>query len=150
MGKEIWNRVVRDLIDFKWLILTFFIYYFLVRFTTGAFCPMVIVAGLPCPGCGITRAALFFVTGQFARAMRANPTILLWVIFAAYVIIQRYIRGKRIKNAQYLIGAIAAVMILVYIYRMATVFPDRPPMSINRRNLLSEFFPAYREFLRGL
>lgn len=149
-GKDILFRIGRDIKTFKWLVIALLIYYFLVHFITGAFCPMVIVTGLPCPGCGMTRAALFFMTGQFARGIRANPSILLWTAFACYMFVQRYIRGRRVREAQYLVGAIAAAMIIIYVYRMAAVFPNRAPMSITYRNLLSQLFPDYREFLRGL
>lgn len=147
-GIEIWNRIGKDIQDYKWVILIFIIYDVLVHRLTGAFCPSVILTGFPCPGCGMTRAALFMMTGQFARAMRANPAILLWIGLGIYFVSQRYIRGRKVKYFDLLLGGVAAIMIVIFVYRMITLFPNQPPMTVSQSNLLSQIFPAYREFLR--
>lgn len=36
-------------------------------------CPMATVTGIPCPGCGLTRATLALVRGDFARAFALHP-----------------------------------------------------------------------------
>lgn len=148
--KKIWDRVRQDIYNFRHVVLILIIYYIVVRTITGKFCPSVIITGLPCPGCGMTRATIFLLTGQFARAARINPAIFLWAAFAVYAVVQRYIRGRKVKGATWLLTVIALLMIGLYIYRMVTVFPNRPPMSITRGSLLSNLIPLYEEFLNNI
>lgn len=50
-----------------------------------ALCPMAVVTGIPCPGCGMTRATLSALHGDFATAFRYHPLALLIVpLFATY------------------------------------------------------------------
>jgi hypothetical protein len=42
-------------------------------------CPLHAATGLPCPGCGATRAVTLFSQGDFVTALGANPFVLvLW------------------------------------------------------------------------
>jgi hypothetical protein len=40
-------------------------------------CPLLLVAGVPCPTCGVTRAFLLALHGDFAGATRMHP--LMWL-----------------------------------------------------------------------
>ena len=40
-------------------------------------CPFRLVTGLPCPGCGMTRAGVFLMHGDLAAALAANPFVLV-------------------------------------------------------------------------
>lgn len=48
-----------------------------VTASTGAAlpCPLRTMTGIPCPGCGLTTAAVALVRGQFDAAFHANPVI---------------------------------------------------------------------------
>ncbi|AEV82965.1 hypothetical protein ACWT_1946 [Actinoplanes sp. SE50] len=41
----------------------------------GAPCPMRTLTGIPCPGCGLTTAAVALVRGHVGAALQANPVI---------------------------------------------------------------------------
>jgi hypothetical protein len=49
----------------------------MVTTTTGVGlpCPLRTLTGIPCPGCGLTTAAVAMVRGQFDAALHANPVI---------------------------------------------------------------------------
>jgi len=148
--KQTAGRVWKDVKEYKWLGIVLIAYYLLVEYIFSAFCPLVIITGFPCPGCGITRAFLCVLTGQFARAWNINPLIYGVLLTALYAGIQRYLLGRRVKGFYQLLCILAVLMIVVYIYRMYRYFPHRSPMSITRGSLLEEILPGYREFLNKL
>ena len=41
------------------------------------FCPVALVTGTACPGCGMTRAASHLVRGDFAQAFALHPLVVL-------------------------------------------------------------------------
>lgn len=43
-------------------------------------CPTKILFGIPCPGCGMTRAMKLCVEGNFVTAIQMNPNILIALI----------------------------------------------------------------------
>lgn len=44
-------------------------------------CPTKLLWHIPCPGCGITRATLLFMEGNFLDAIKMNPNVLFSVLF---------------------------------------------------------------------
>jgi len=146
--KEIAKRIVKDLKHYKWAILLFLIYYFAMKHFFGAYCPLVLATGFPCPACGMTRAVFFFLTGQFVRAFYMQPTIFLWATFGVYIFFFRYVKGTKPKGARAIAIALLIILILVYLYRMLTVFPGYPPVSYTRGNWLAENSTFYQYVLR--
>jgi len=49
-------------------------------------CFFALTLGVPCPGCGMTRAALAMLTGEFARAVAWNPLALVMVPYTGWVV----------------------------------------------------------------
>ena len=88
------------------------------------------IAGVPCPGCGLTRSFISISSGQFARAWSFNPASFLMYAFMAGQIPWRLfqiwrVRVKRVwsfhSNWLYSIP-IALVIALIgqWIFRIAT------------------------------
>ena len=48
-------------------------------------CPLLMVTGLPCPGCGMTRSCLSLLRGDWAEVWRFNPFGPVFAIFWAAV-----------------------------------------------------------------
>lgn len=44
-------------------------------------CPTKLIYGIPCPGCGITRAAVCFVRGEIIEVLFVNPNVIIAVVF---------------------------------------------------------------------
>lgn len=96
------------------------------------------------------KGAYLYFRGQFGRAWQLNPCAFLMVLFGVYFVYMRYVKGKEVKYAMKILAAAAALMLLVYIYRMVTEFPGYPPMTFRRDNILNRIFPFYNDFLRHL
>lgn len=148
--QAILERLRRDAKNYRLAAAAFLVYAVVVTLLFGTICPLAAMTGMPCPGCGSTRALFFVLTGRFVEAFHYNPCIYLWILLAAYVGWQRYIRGKKAAGVLSLTGAVAAAMILVYLYRMAVDFPGNPPMVYREENVLAGLIPAYDELMRRL
>ena len=62
------------------------------------FCPLASVLGVPCPGCGLTRATLALAHGDLQHALELHPLVLvlaplfIWTTSSAAI---GYLRGPR-------------------------------------------------------
>lgn len=140
-------RLWKDIKDYRWFIMGLLAYDLLVQLVFHEFCPMVIVTGLPCPGCGMTRAVFYFATGQFARGWEMNPLGILWLALILYFIVMRYFLGKKPKGVLQIGGVLAACMLLYYGYRMYRYFPGDAPICYTEGNLLERIFSEYQDFI---
>ncbi|MCL2664432.1 MAG: DUF2752 domain-containing protein [Defluviitaleaceae bacterium] len=102
-------------------------------------CPIRFVTGLPCPGCGMTRAALALARLDFAGAFFMHPLIFLTVpVLAAIIII--WLRDKKmqiiVKHKKALSFFFCGNFLAVYAVRMVMYFPDVYPMAFDSNALL--------------
>lgn len=149
--RQIFNRIKKDIRRFWFAGVILILYYAAARVFLHGLCPVVYFTGVPCPGCGLTRAVLFFVTGQFARSFAINPAGILWIALALYFAVNRYILGRyNRREATVLLAVVACITIGVYLYRMAWYFPGMPPVSYTGNNVLSKLLPGYSEWIRHI
>jgi hypothetical protein len=148
--KNVFNRLWADFRTYWWLPVGLLIYYFVVqRFFTYS-CPFYQFIGLPCAGCGMTRAVSFALTGQFARAFYLNPLAFVIILFVIYCLFYRYIKGTKIPKFAGIIITIAVLMLIFYLVRMYLYFPDRVPYVYNYGNVLEDHIPGYRDFMQRM
>ncbi|MDR1018052.1 MAG: DUF2752 domain-containing protein [Lachnospiraceae bacterium] len=99
-----------------------------VFFDTG--CLFKALFGIPCPGCGLTRAGMSLFLLDFKGAWEYNPIIYPVIFFIALLIIYRYFLKRKLPLwIGILGGVIIAVAIIYYIYRMKTYFPYDAPKN---------------------
>ena len=127
----------KDIKDIKWAIIIIIAYFALGRYFLYSLCPMVMVTGLPCPGCGLTRAGFALLRLDLAGAYRIHPFI---YPIAGYIAVFGWTRynmarrmGKKLKAG---LTVLMVLVILFYGWRMWMYFPGEPPMSYYERNLL--------------
>lgn len=145
MIKKIWSRVEADIKEYRFAIAGLFVYWLAARLLFHAFCPMVILTGLPCPGCGLSRALWFLLTGQLHRSFALHPLGIFWLLLVFGFAVNRYVAGRSVSQGFVICLAIVCIAtLLFYIYRMAFLFPGRPPISYTGRNVLERLVPGYR------
>lgn len=145
MGK-IWSRLRADLKEYRIGLLALGLYYISTRLAFRAFCPMVILTGLPCPGCGLSRAVWFLLTGELLRSFQLHPMAGLWLLLFLYFVIERYLLGRGItKGIRVFLVLLSLATLFLYFYRIMTLFPNRPPMSYTGRNMMEKLIPGYRQ-----
>ena len=82
-------------------------------------CPLYAVSGIPCPGCGMTRAFLALLRLDFAAAWNWNPAIYPLAVCAACAVICA-LTGHLRRVSSPLLWTAAVVLILVWAVR----FPE--------------------------
>lgn len=110
-------------------------------------CPSVVLTGIPCPGCGLTRAMLSILQGKFADAWFLHPFSYAILFFVCFFCVRRYLLQKETKSLLKWLGLILAGMILFYIYRMIRYFPGEPPMSYYYGSLGYRVFALLRKVI---
>lgn len=118
---------------------------------TGQYrCPVYQTLGVPCPGCGMSRAAMSLMRGDFAGAFAWHPgiyvLIFLALLFAAGLLSAKNRTGQMLikRGKRYLLAACGA-LVLIFLLRMIFLFPDSAPMTFNESSLLHRLSC----FLRG-
>lgn len=102
----------------------------------GGACISKLITGLPCPACGMSRAAEFFVKGQIKESMQMQPLFFLLIIGTILLVLCRYVfRGHEAVLKYYAVFLIGFAIVF-YVYRMIRYFPDMAPMTYRRENLL--------------
>lgn len=84
MKKHLGNWYFRRLLLFFGMVLYFFLAYWILD-RTGIGCVFVYFWGIPCPGCGMTRALLALLRLDFAAAFGYNPLIYAMPYVFCYV-----------------------------------------------------------------
>ena len=123
----------------------FTLYYIVTNFFFGYICPSMIFVGLPCPACGLTRAGLLFFSFNFSESFEMHPLFVPVLVFLVWLIICKIYWPNRL----WLILTPAILLffcfIAVYIYRMALIFPNYPPLMINRDSILHNIITLLEE-----
>ena len=145
--KAVGIRIITDVKGYGVAVAAVLLYAVAVNLIFHAFCPLVILSGFPCPGCGVSRATLCFMTGRWQSAWQMNPVIFPIVLFAAYFCLCRYLLGRKVKGAKTGIAVILVLLFVVYCLRMYLYFPDRVPYVYTEENILARFFPFYEQIL---
>ena len=84
-------------------------------------CPFKALTGIPCPGCGMTRAVLHACKGEFREAFYYHP---LWIVAVPLVLVEilNAMGGLKIpRKVNNVILIIAGgLLLVVYIVRLCT------------------------------
>lgn len=148
--RKVIKRIANDLKKSGIVLILFLLYDWIMNLIFNAFCPFLITTGIPCAGCGLTRALLFLGTGQALRAFRINPSIFLILIFLLYCGYFRYIKGRKVKHPGAALGILVLCMLVIYVCRMYLYFPDRVPYVYKSDNLAAGWIPGYEEWMRKI
>lgn len=148
--KEIWKRIRQDVEEYWVSALVLALYTILVNVIFHAFCPMVIVFGIPCPGCGLTRAVTYLLSGQILQSLYINPMGIPIACILIYFFWNRYIIGKKAKGIIPLTVVAIILLLVLYFWRMYNFFPNRIPYVYSENNILSKKITFYEQILHDL
>jgi hypothetical protein len=119
-----------------WGIVAIGVYFLAANFLFGYICPVMIIVGLPCPGCGMTRAGLLFLTGNFSQSFSFHPMFVPAMVFMAIAAALKFFRPEKTNVLQTPAIIFFVIIVAVYVFRMVNLFPNQPPMVINYDSIL--------------
>ncbi len=107
-------------------------------------CPSASLLGVPCPGCGLTRATIAALTGNLSEALHLHPLVfLLTPIYVGFLLTAgfTYVRGAEpvrppskwlTKAVGILFGVALVLMIAVWMLRFFGLFGGPVPVETYR------------------
>lgn len=142
---DVWGLLLKDIRLAKWAVVLITAYFVLGRRTLGGLCPVVMITGFPCPGCGLTRAGLALLRLDFYHAWMIHPFIFPIALLVLLFCFNRYILlKKKMTGLKWCAIFVLSSMILFYIWRMLRYFPGEPPMSYYKYNMLKRLTDMIR------
>jgi hypothetical protein len=123
---------------FVWLGMLLFIVVSEIIFKSA--CVFSAFTGIPCPGCGTTRAFSALFNGDFALSFHFHPMAIPLVFVILFLIYIYFTHLKTPKHVTYVVWAFFIMYISIYIIRMIMFFPDEEPMTIRENSVLPRLF----------
>lgn len=102
----------------------------------GNLCVVKRFSGLPCPGCGMTRAYLSLIHFKLQNAWYFHPLFFLPPLIAGVVILRKQRLVATLYRNNFFWVALGLLVIIVWAARLATLFPHVPPMDYDPNALL--------------
>lgn len=128
---EMLQRICRDLYRLRPALAILCLYGLITQLIFHTVCPFAILAGFPCPACGMSRAVLLFLAGNFRLSFALHPLALFWPLFLLYLGYFRYFRGRRAPFVWPLTITLSLVTLACYLYRLtAGTLPKVPEPGI--------------------
>lgn len=141
----IWQKIKSDIKQIAIPLIAICLYIIVGNLIFGKICPARMLFGIPCPGCGTTRAFWLLIQGKIIEATVSNPIWIAIVALAVIFVVNRYFVtsekvSERVKGILKM-AVVAAVVLCIayYVYRMIYWFPDREPMVYDPDNILQRF-----------
>lgn len=121
-------------------------FFLLAWQVTGTSCTFQSTIGLPCPGCGLTRALLAALHGNFQEALRLHPLFWLAPLVILAILVMLAIAPDQLSNPKLnrVWLGLALLFMVVYLVRMIFYFPDQEPLTWNDQAILPRLWRLIR------
>lgn len=111
----------------------------------GVICPLRLVTGFPCPGCGLTRAGILFLQGRFVESLQMNAFFILGLGFGTIgIFIKKVLKKNSIFINTYAI-IVLVLFVVYYGYRMYRYFPETEPLTYWKGSLLAKLLRLFNQ-----
>ena len=128
------KRIIDEFKQAKIAIFLILAYVVLANYLFGYICPSMAIMGLPCPGCGLTRATISLAQLDFKQALYFNPLIFFALpLIALYAFI--YLKNGDFGKLFYPTLVIIIAAFIVFFIRIRADF-GTPPLVINKNALI--------------
>lgn len=158
------QKTQKEILSLIGILLMIFAGMILYSLITGKFqiCLFRVFTGLPCPGCGLTRALYFLLQGDWKRSL-AFHFLLLPLLFTLFTAFMAYIGSKKknhrsnaekkffsffmkLHSSKYFYTGIFLLLLLYYSCRMIIFFPaGAEPMTYEKASLAGKIYTVLFE-----
>lgn len=114
--KSIFERIIIDCRQYKIPLLILMLYLGGTQILFHVSCPSVILFGIPCPACGLTRAGFYLLSGDFSTVFSTNPTIFVWAFLLLYFFVSRYILNCKPKHYLFFATLTGIITIIYFVF----------------------------------
>lgn len=125
-------------------ILLLIAYALITHFLHICNCPIKLIIGFPCPGCGMTRACISILKLDFISAFNYNPLVFVFPFIMWIIIFNERPIINKLYNSKILWISLLILVILVYVLRFIYVYPDIP-MDYYPNNLFSFIVSLFKK-----
>ena len=112
------KKLKEDLYNNRYVVIGLIAYLLFMELVFHELCPVKALFHKSCPGCGLTHALIYLITGRFQDAINANYSIFFWIILAILFFIDRYVK----KLNKYIIPVFIAITFIVTFVRYILLF----------------------------
>lgn len=111
---------------------------------TGTPCVLHSTTGLPCPGCGLTRALMLALRGDFTGAWNMHPLFWLAPLLIGAILVLLAVAPRQLTEPAWRVVWIAAIILFVAVYgvRMTQLFPMHEPLTFNHSAIIPRLIQA--------
>jgi len=126
------------------ILLSHYLFAYLIGARTACFFKNTF--GMPCPGCGMTRALTYLLQGDIVKSLYYNPLIFIVIpTFFVMVFKSRWEWAEKMFRSNLFWTIVVVVFVGQYIYRMFLYFPHTEPLDFYPDG----FFPRVYRFFQG-
>lgn len=119
-------------------------YVILTMLGNRTLCVSKLTTGIPCPGCGMTRAYLSLFRGDVSSALYNHPLFILPFIAFLVVVLKSNRLISKIYHHPFFWWTLLGVFIAVWLIRMFFLFPHAEPLDYNHQSLFAQLFQALK------
>ena len=109
------KKIKKDIYNNRYVIILVLAYLLFMEIVFHEMCPIKAIFKINCPGCGLTHAFFYLLTGRLKDAIYANYSIFLWLPLIILLFINRYIKKLNKYVIPIFFGLTAIVTIARYI-----------------------------------
>ena len=132
----------KQIFKFRYFILFFILYlsYFYIFHNGETNCLVKHTIGIPCMGCGMSRAFYYMITLDFVQAYRFHPLVFIVPFVVLVFLLQETKLLGKFYHSRLFWGFILSLFVVVYIIRMILYFPHTEPMDYYSNPLIFRLF----------
>lgn len=131
VGKDILTEIIKNIKEYYIFIVIIVVYLlaFYLLDPHGPNCLVKRTIGIPCPGCGMTRAVYYLSLFDFKQALYFHPLVFLMPFIILTLLLKGYGIFQKLFHSKVFWGVTLFLFITVYIIRMYLYYPHTPPMD---------------------